>query len=362
MNSKLLRTVCMMTASLSLLSAVSCGSSKSDSKKTTTTTTSAPEVTTSPEDSSSVPETKKTKKTKPAETTAPEESEPDESSIAEEEEGEITSKMFESKLSNVVVEVSDTEIWEYGTVDGTEVSFTIELYNWEGYTTPEDMVNLSRLFWQSYPKMYRRFSDLTFAPTAVTLAIENEGYEIAESGYDYIHLHDMWLYNNPGDYDCITHELGHIAQDGVSWNDAYLEYSSLTELFVDCLRYEYALDDGLYNDKVWVLHNVNSEFARGQSVRFLVWLDYMYSSEDKDLLRSICYYSINDFYTSTNWSQAWTQIFSGTDLEGKTIDEVWAMYAASDFAFLSSYSDNGQPSELISKYDIRTKADKLADR
>lgn len=45
------------------------------------------------------------------------------------------------------------------------------------------------------------------APTEVVLAIEDEGYPIAEAGGNFVHLHDKWLADNPKDYDCIAHEL-----------------------------------------------------------------------------------------------------------------------------------------------------------
>ncbi len=59
---------------------------------------------------------------------------------------------------------------------------------------------LSELFWECYPKMVERFYVLSDAPMDVTIAIENEGYEVAEAGGNFVHLHDQWLYSNPDDY------------------------------------------------------------------------------------------------------------------------------------------------------------------
>ncbi len=39
----------------------------------------------------------------------------------------------------------------------------------------------------------------------------------------------------------------------------------------------------------------------------------------------------------------------------QTIGEVWAMFAASDFANLSSYGDHGDVSELLAAYPVREK-------
>lgn len=108
---------------------------------------------------------------------------------------------------------------------------------------------LSELFWECYPKMVERFYDLSDAPTDVTIAIENEGYEVAEAGGNFVHLYDQWLYSNPDDYDCITHELAHLIQ-GSGWAPDYLEYSDYIEVFADCCRYEYAMREGIFNNKL----------------------------------------------------------------------------------------------------------------
>ena len=270
--------------------------------------------------------------------------------------------VFEEVLDGVEVTADENRIVETGNVQGTDFSLTIDLSKWEHYTTPYDMRVLSRLFWQNYPKLYRRYGDITGAPTDVTLAIENEGYEIAEAGGSLVHLHDQWLYSSPEDYDCITHELAHIAQDGVSWYDENLEYSYYTELFVDCARYEYALDNGYYNDHVWTLHTPDEETDRSGSVRFFVWLDYNYSTKDNDLMRKFCSIAYNGAYAADDWAGAWEEILSGTELEGLSIDEVWDRYAQSGFAYMSAYADAGEKSELLESFDIRQKADELAAR
>lgn len=267
----------------------------------------------------------------------------------------LTKEMFEGVLDNVSVEITDDSIIETGNVNDQDYRLTIDLSKWAHYTTPNDMVQLSRLFWQSYPKMYERFSDITNAPFEVILAIEDEGYPIAEAGGDLVHLHDEWLYNNPGDYDCIAHELGHIAQDGSGWDDNFLEYSEYVELLADVCRMEYPLDGGYYNDAVWTMQNVYKQDTRETSVRFLVWLDYFYSTKDNDLMHKFCEICYDQRYTVDQWDMAWQELFSGTELEGMTIDEVWDMYASSDFSYLSTHAEKGEVSELLQKYDIRGK-------
>lgn len=264
-----------------------------------------------------------------------------------------TKKLFENALENVSVEIGDESIVETGTVNGQYYKFTIDLTKWEKYTTTEDMVQLSRLFWQCYPRMYERYGDITDPPVDVILAIENEGYEVAEAGGDFVHLHDQWLYNNPGDYDCIVHELAHIIQ--AYWDKNFLEYDSYIELFADVNRMEYAMDNGYYNDSVWTLQNVYWEDEIKSSVRFFLWLDYMYSKGDTDIMRRFCSICYNQDYSPDEWDKAWQEIFEGTGLEGKTVNEAWEMYKESDFSYLSSYADKGETSELLQAYDIRGK-------
>ncbi len=272
---------------------------------------------------------------------------------------DIDETIFINELNDIDVRITETSIIESGIVNGQNYSFTIELSNWEHNTTPDQMVTLSRLFWQCYPKMYERYHDLCSYQENlcnVILAIENNGYEMAEGRTGFIHLHDMWLFNNPFDYDCITHELAHLFQD--HWIPYYLEYDEYIELFADCCRYEYALDNGYYNDCIWLLQTADSQHERKNSVRFLVWLDYTYSNQNVDIMKNYFDVCSNMMFSKEKWNEAWQKIFSGTEIDGKSIGEVWDLYIKSDFAYYSS-SSNGGISELLSFYPVR---DKLKER
>jgi hypothetical protein len=198
--------------------------------------------------------------------------------------------------------------------------------------------------------MYSRFAAVGQSPTKVTLDIEDGGYGIASASGNQVHIHDQWLQTNPRDYDCLTHEFAHVIQNG--WDGDKCEYSGYIERFADCCRYLYAFEDGEYNDTNWELNTISGESTRETSVRFLVWLDYTYSTEDNDLL--VKYFDVcrNRNYSSSRWNQAWAEIFEGSELEGKSIETVWNEYAKSEFATLSSKSVFGM-SKLLNKYDIR---------
>ena len=252
----------------------------------------------------------------------------------------------------VVVEtvVGVDSVVQEASVKGTHFRFILDLDGWDGNTSPSQIIILNKLFWQVYPRMYARFGAAGRSPTTVTLAIENYGYGIAEAGGGRVHIHDMWLYGNAKDYDCFTHELAHIIQNG--WNGNYCETSGYIERFADACRFLYAYNNGQYNDGHWSIGTPDSE-ERTDSVRFLVWMDYAYSTEDVDLLLKFFKVCKDQNYRWYRWDEAWADIFTGTDLEGKTVDEVWELFKNTDFAYLSTSTSGGHSSALLDAYDVR---------
>jgi len=269
----------------------------------------------------------------------------------------VDPSVFERLGKSINLEFKDKTVIQTGEVNARKYSLTVDLSGWEGNTTPEQIGELSRLFWQVYPALYERFGKLSDAPSDVVLLIEDHGYEVAESWENKVHIHDKWLYNNTEDYDCFTHELAHVIQHG--WDGDNLEYDSYIERFADYCRFVYCLDNGAYNDHVWTLQTVADESSRKTSVRFLVWLDYKLSSSERDFMKDYFLICTKGTYASSKWKKAWEELFKGTEFEGRSIEDVWKEYAESEFASVSSYSDSEITSELISKYDVRTKAKSL---
>ena len=263
----------------------------------------------------------------------------------------ICTEMFDAYLGDFVTTTLTTkEVKQVGTVDGVTYKLTIRLTRWTGRTTPAQIVVLARLFWANYPKMYKRFGAAGESPTEITLDIENRGYGIAWNAGKLVHLHDGWLEQCPEDYDCITHELAHAIQNG--WDGKTLEYDSFIERFADACRYLYAFNDGEFNDKGWHMQTLHHEPTREDSVRFLVWFDYFFSTPENDLLLNYFKVCRSEQYPKENWKQAWADIFKGSALEGRDIDDIYAEYAASEFATLPTGTHRG-PSPLLSKYDVR---------
>ena len=258
---------------------------------------------------------------------------------------------FEDHLPSFVqTKVSKNEIEQKGYVNGTAFSLTILLEKWAGKTTSQQIITASHLFWQCYPKMHARFGHAGQSPADVRLAIEDEGYEIAWACGNLVHLHDGWLASHPDDFDCLTHEFAHVIQNG--WDGNSLEYSDYIERFADCCRYLYAFEKGLYNDGHWQLQTVRQERDRRSSVRFLVWLDHFYSTKENDLLLNFFTVCRSERYPTDSWDKAWKEILAGSCLEDLSIEEIWQMYAASEFALLSSLRQEGE-SELLTRYKLR---------
>lgn len=266
----------------------------------------------------------------------------------------IVKEDFDAVLApEITTALTENEVKQKGTIGGIEYKFTIRLTRWTGRTTPAQILILSRLFWQVYPKMYSRFGAAGKSPTAITLDIENRGYGIAWNAGRLVHLHDGWLERCPEDFDCITHELAHAIQNG--WNGQTLEFDGFIERFADACRYLYAFNDGEYNDKGWQMQTVESEPTREDSVRFLVWFDYFYSTKENDLLLNYFRVCHDEKVPKERWSEAWAEIFKGSALEGREIDDIFAEYAASEFALLETGKKEGI-SPLLSVFDVRKNA------
>lgn len=260
------------------------------------------------------------------------------------------------------------------TVGEIEYTLNIDLKKWDLNTSTEQIWHISNLFWNCYPKMYTRFvSDVKSDKCEITIAIENEGYGVAECGAHRVHIHDHWLKNNPNDYDCITHELGHSLQNRLNaygfwngWNGYYCEDSDYIENFADYCRYVYAYNGGYYNDEHWdpareKIKEGDTECVNHNSIKFLIWLDYMYSKPEDNIDVIVNFSDVcrSKVYGNYNWESAWTKIFAGVPgLEGRTIKSVWDEYLASDFSSTTASVPKGRlggKSPLITKYNVRNK-------
>lgn len=248
------------------------------------------------------------------------------------------------------------------TVNGVKFTLKVNLQKYNNRTSASQIKTCTKLFWDCYPKMYKRFA-VKGTPTTVNLRIENEGYEVAEAYANNVHIHDNWLNQYKNDYDCLTHEFAHVIQ--TEWDGNYVpsygDDTYMIERFADYCRFVYAYNDGYYNDTEWDLQDSYSENHYSKGNRFWVWLDYKYSTKQVDIMKRIAK-AINtkkDKYSAKNWNnngKAWKEIFKGTKAEGKNLSQLWKEYTKDEFSRESSYAINyGEESMLIFRYDARNK-------
>ncbi len=262
----------------------------------------------------------------------------------------IKAELFTGYDVKVTTSLYDKKVCQAAEVNGRKYNLGVFLEDWEGNTTPEQIVEITKLFWQAYPLMYERFGTISGAKTNVAIVIE-DGASSAWQGNDSVFIGDEYLKANPNDYDCITKALAHIIQNG--WNTKYLEYPTITENFTKYCRYVYAYNNGEYNDSIWLLPDVNSEDSVATSVRFLVYLDE-YFSEKKDFMQEFFKVCSGRKYVAKDWDQAWAEILKDTELEGKTESEVWEYYKTSPYATASAVPGKNGKSDLETVFYTRS--------
>lgn len=244
------------------------------------------------------------------------------------------------KLTDTMqVEEAGKLITQTDTVNGITYSLTVNLESAAGYTSEEQIITCTKLFWYCYPKMYEKMA-VDDTPRGVNLIIEDQGYEIAEQWDNYVHLHDRWLYENPKDFDCLTHEFAHVIQTG--WDGDYSprfgDDTYLIERFADACRFIFAYEDGLYNDEVWNLCTPYEECDYASSVRFWVWIEKTYSTDEADIFTRLVRESQikDEAHEYSNWDSGgpmWDVIFAGTEAYGRSLDDLWSEFIDTEFAW-----------------------------
>ena len=109
-------------------------------------------------------------------------------------------------------------------VNGINFKLTINLEEGGKYTNEEQVEDVVKVFFQTYPQLYDRFGAYKSCATNIEIRFENkykhEGVACAEQGGRVVYVSDEFLGKNPKHIDCIVHELGHIIQKG--WDKNYM--------------------------------------------------------------------------------------------------------------------------------------------
>jgi Peptidase of plants and bacteria len=184
------------------------------------------------------------------------------------------------------------------------------LINKDTLFSKETEQNLIDVFFKVYPQEVKRFYPKALRTVTIVITREYSGVAATENGI--IKINPDWLKNHPEDYDLLTHELMHVTQT-YSNNDVPFW---LTEGIADYARCKY----GVNNEKAgWSLTpyraGQNYKNAYRITARFLVWLEINKRADIVDQLNTAMRTGI---YTADTW----------TALTGKTVDELWAEYAA----------------------------------
>lgn len=165
-------------------------------------------------------------------------------------------------------------------------------------------------FFTVYPQEAKRFNPNTLSK--IYFVIDPAYTGVAATGNGVARYNPKWLKDHPEDIDVVTHEVMHVAQ-------AYRNSPApgwLTEGIADYVRYVYGVNN--VNGK-WALPN----YKEGQSytnsyritARFLVWLE---KNVRPTLVDELDKSARDKTYTPELWKEK----------TGKTLDELWAMYAA----------------------------------
>ncbi|MDQ8004776.1 MAG: basic secretory protein-like protein [Pedobacter sp.] len=165
-------------------------------------------------------------------------------------------------------------------------------------------------FFKVYPVLANDFNKN--ADKLVTFHVDTAYKAVAAAGGGRIVYNPGWFIKHPGDIDVVTHEVMHIVQNygsggGPGW---------LTEGIADYVRYKYGVDNAGAN---WALPAFKLEHSYKNAyritARFLNWLEI---NGNKGIVVKLDAAMRNHTYKETIWNE----------LTGKTIDELWTMYAA----------------------------------
>lgn len=164
-------------------------------------------------------------------------------------------------------------------------------------------------FFKVYPILAKDFNENT--AKEVTFSIDTAYKGVAATGGGKIVYNPDWFRKHPGDIDVVTHEVMHVVQNygrggGPGW---------LTEGIADYVRFKYGVDNSGAN---WSLTPFKPEHHYKNAYRITArFLNYL-ENTTPGIVKKLDHAMRTHTYKETIWQ----------DITGKTIDELWAIYAA----------------------------------
>lgn len=188
--------------------------------------------------------------------------------------------------------------------------YTLFFINKDSTFDKEVQQRMINVFFTVYPEEVKTYNPGSLKE--VTIIID-PGYKgVAATSGAIVRVNPEWMHKHPEDLDVITHEAMHIVQSypdraGPGW---------ITEGIADYVRYKFGVNNEAGK---WSLpeYNVKQSYRDAYRVtaRFFLWIEKNYK---RDLVKKLDADMRQKEYTQEFWKRE----------TGKTIDELWSLYAA----------------------------------
>jgi hypothetical protein len=188
--------------------------------------------------------------------------------------------------------------------------FTLIFINKDATFDKEIQQRMIDAFFTVYAKEVKTYNKKSIRKVHMIIDPEYDGVAATSDGI--VRVNPEWMHKHPRDIDVVTHEVMHIVQDypggaGPGW---------ITEGIADYVRYKLGVDN---EGGGWKLPEYsarqNYDNAYRVTARFFVWIEKNYN---KNLVKDLDKAMRSKTYTNGFWKKK----------TGKTVDELWAAYAA----------------------------------
>jgi hypothetical protein len=202
-----------------------------------------------------------------------------------------------------------------GNAQQTEVfnkkGYKLTFENQDANFSPELKSKLVETFYTVYPKLAKAYNKKTLKSVIFVIDTAYNGVAATDNGR--VVFSAKYMTKHPHDIDVVTHEVMHIVQDYGSNNNGP---GWLTEGIADYARYKFGVDN---EGAKWALPAFKATQSYENSyritARFLVWIE---KNIKPGLVKDLDAQLRNHTFTNDSWKQE----------TGKTLDELWAAYAA----------------------------------
>ncbi|ANI90781.1 secretory protein [Arachidicoccus ginsenosidimutans] len=192
----------------------------------------------------------------------------------------------------------------------TKEGYTLIFINHDSTFDKAVEKHMTEVFFKVYPEEAKEYNPNTRKKVFIIIDPAYKG--VAATAGSIVRVNPEWMHQHPEDVDVVTHEVMHIVQSyrggaGPGW---------ITEGIADFVRNEYGVNNKAAG---WSLTPFNSKQSYTNAyritARFLVWIEKKY---DKTFVRELNEAMREHTYTDDFWKNK----------TGKTVDELWAEYAA----------------------------------